>query len=307
MTNRNPVRDRPASGSLIADLKARLRHVEALYLVSQLRHQGAHRLCAISFEGAAMTIGRPGADSSNLVTRLIHGKPMVDVAAELFGQMPVLWGRYFTSVATSGLVEYRARRENQALRDRNIRVLPIARQTKHVDGTLADGNADAQLNVEDLIKTFSASYLQSQGGKFLMFLDVEGTPSLSTDYYLGWARTLVDHSQSFSKGAVTILPGVYATQSDDATWRAVAEASQRGVQSQGAWIARWRRRGCATPLDWDPDIVLPRVNLPCEVLLWQYADECHGGDGFDCNETNPNIDLQDILSLCVLPPDTPVA
>src|SRR5882672_7419734 len=55
-----------------------------------------------------MAIGRPGADSSNLVTRLIHGKPMVDVAAELFGQMPVLWGRYFTSVATSGLVEYRA-------------------------------------------------------------------------------------------------------------------------------------------------------------------------------------------------------
>jgi hypothetical protein len=44
------------------------------------------------------------------VTRLIDGKPMVDVAAELFGRMPVLWGRYFTSVATSGLVEYRAHR-----------------------------------------------------------------------------------------------------------------------------------------------------------------------------------------------------
>jgi hypothetical protein len=50
-----------------------------------------------------------------------------------------------------------------------------------------------------------------------------------------------------------------------------------------------------------------RVKIPCEVLLWQYADECHGGDGFDCNETNPNIDLQDILSQCVLPPDTLVA
>jgi len=161
-----------------------------------------------------MAIGRAGADSSNLVTRHIGGKPMVDVAAELFGQMPVLWGRYFTSAATSGLVEYRARRENQALRDRNIRVLPIARQTKHVDSTQAEGSADAQLNVEDLIKTFGASYLQSQGGRFLMFLDVEGTPSLSTDYYLGWARTLVDHSQSISHGTVTILPGVYATQAD---------------------------------------------------------------------------------------------
>jgi hypothetical protein len=258
-------------------------------------------------KGDVMAIGSPGADSSNLVTRLIDGKPMLDVAAELFGRMPVLWGRYFTSVATSGLVEYRARRENQALRDRNIRVLPIARQTKHVDRTQAAGSADAQLNVEDLIKTFSASYLQSQGGRFLMFLDVEGTPSLSPDYYLGWARTLVDHSQSISHGTVTILPGVYATQADDTTWRAVAEAGQRGVQTQGAWVARWRIRGCGMPLDWHPAIVMPRVKLPCEVLLWQYADECHGGDGFDCNETNPNIALQDILSRCILPPDTPVA
>ena len=40
-----------------------------------------------------MITGSPGADSSNLVTRLIDGKPMVDVAAELFGRMPVLWGR----------------------------------------------------------------------------------------------------------------------------------------------------------------------------------------------------------------------
>jgi hypothetical protein len=186
-------------------------------------------------------------------------------------------------------------------------VLPIARQTKHVDGTQAEGSVDAQLNVEDLIKTFGASYLQSQGGRFLMFLDVEGTPSLSTDYYLGWARTLADHSQSISHGTVTIVPGVYATQADDATWRAVAEASERGVQTQGAWVARWRIRGCGRPVDWDPAIVTPNVKIPCEVLLWQYADECHGGDGFDCNETNPNIDLQHILSQCVLPPDTPVA
>jgi hypothetical protein len=254
-----------------------------------------------------MPIGSPGADSSNLVTRLIDGKPMLDVAATEFGRMPVLWGRYFTSVAATGLVEYRARRENQALRDRNIRVLPIARQTRHVDGTQATGSADAQLNVEDFIKTFGASYLQSQGGKFIMMLDVEGTPSLSIDYYMGWARTLVDHSQSFSSGAVTIYPGVYATHSDDSTWQAVADAGDRGVKSQGVWVARWRARGCSALLDWDQAIVTPNVKLPCEVLLWQFADECHGGDGFDCNETNPNIDLQDILSQCVLPPETPAA
>ncbi len=111
-----------------------------------------------ALEEEVIAIGSPGADSSNLVTRLIDGKPMVDVAAELFGQMPVLWGRYFTSVAATGLVEYRARMENQALRDRNIRVLPIARQTRHVDGTQARGSTDAQLNAEDLIKTFGADY-----------------------------------------------------------------------------------------------------------------------------------------------------
>lgn len=253
-----------------------------------------------------MATGSPGADSSNLVTRLIDGKPMVDVAADLFGAMPVLWGRYFTSVAATGLVEYRAQRENQALRDRNIRVLPIARQTKHVDGTQSSGSADAALNAEDFIKTFGADYLKSQGGTFIMFLDVEGTPSLSVDYYLGWARTLVDHSQSFSNGAVKIVPGVYATQSDDSTWRAVANAGDRGVKTQGAWTARWRTRGCHGLLEWDAAIVQPNIKIPCEVLLWQYSDECNGGDGFDCNETNPNINLQDILSQCVLPPETQV-
>ena len=46
-----------------------------------------------------------------------------------------------------------------------IRVLPIARRTKHVDGTQADGSADAQLNVEDLIKTFGASYNRHEFGR----------------------------------------------------------------------------------------------------------------------------------------------
>ena len=75
-------------------------------------------------------------------------------------------------------------------------MLPIARQTTHVDGTQAEGSADAQLNVEDLIKTFGASYLQSQGGRFLMFLDVEGTPrdfSMSSERktFLVWWTALL--------------------------------------------------------------------------------------------------------------------
>jgi hypothetical protein len=49
-----------------------------------------------------MAMGCPGADSSNLVTRQISGKPMVDIAADLFGTTPMLWGRYFNSVAATG-------------------------------------------------------------------------------------------------------------------------------------------------------------------------------------------------------------
>jgi hypothetical protein len=70
------------------------------------------------------------------------------------GSVPVFWDRYFTSVSTTGIVEYRHMRENPVLRAKNIRVLAIARQTKRVNGTGADGTADGQANAEDVITTF---------------------------------------------------------------------------------------------------------------------------------------------------------
>ena len=256
-----------------------------------------------------MTKGMPGADSSTLVTSQIGGRNLIDLATEVFGTTPVLWGRYFTSVSTTGVVEYRHLKENQILRANNIRILPIARQTKNVNGTVADGSADATANVEDLIETFGADYLASQGGQVLMFLDVEGAPSLSAPYYRGWAATLVAHSQDFSGGKVTVLPCVYGTQADDDTWNAVVAGVGPAVSFHGAWIARWRVSGCAELLDFDERIVRPR-SLPSsfKILLWQFSNDCHGGDGFDSDETNPAIDLQqDLLSKLVLPPDTSVA
>ena len=256
-----------------------------------------------------MAIGLPGADSALIVTSRINGRTLIDLATDVFGQTPVVWGRYFTSAAVTGTDEYRPLRENQALRTLGIRVMPIARQTKHVDGSEDQGVVDAKDNAEDLIKTFGADYLRTQGGKFLMFLDVEGAPSMSESYYRGWAKTLVEYSSVFSGGAVTILPGVYATQGDDPTWRALEAAAASGVSCEGAWIARWRKRGCAAPLDFDTHmhLVRPNVSIPCDILVWQYADECHGGDGFDCNEINPNIDVHAFLQKCVLPPETLVA
>jgi len=39
------------------------------------------------------------------------------------------------------------------------------------------------------------------------------------------------------------------------------------------------------------------------VLIWQYSDDCHGATGFDCDEVNPNIDLNnDLLNQLILPP-----
>ena len=132
-----------------------------------------------------MSKGRAGADSSDLVTSQIGGKTLVDLATETLGEKPAFWGRYFTSAASTGVVEYRHLKEGQLLREKDIRVLPIARQTKRVHGTTAQGTVDAKLNAKDVLLTFGTDYLKSLGGKFLMFLDVESTPPLSLAYYLG--------------------------------------------------------------------------------------------------------------------------
>jgi hypothetical protein len=251
-----------------------------------------------------MAKGKAGADSSVLVTSQIQGKNLIQLATDVFGQTPSFWGRYFTSASTSGNVEYRHLKENSILRQNGIRVLPVARQTRNVNGTQAQGSADAAANAEDLITTFGQDYLASQGGQFLVFLDVEGSPSLASPYFLGWAQTLSSHSAAITGGAVQLLPCVYATRSDDVTWQAVADCADQGVLCSGAWIARWVHRGCAGLDDWDDARVSPRVDIPCQVLLWQYSDDCGGGSGFDCDQANPNIADQDFLSKLVLPPDT---
>ena len=250
-----------------------------------------------------MAKGKPGADSSNLVTVEISGQGLIQLARSLFNEFPVFWGRYFTSTSASGSVEYRHRKENQPLRDNSIRVLPIARQTKRVKGSLDDGSNDAQANAEDIIETFGSDYLASQGGRFFVFLDVEGSPSLSQSYYTGWAQALKARSSAITNSAVTLLPCVYATQSDTTTWAAVAAAANAGVECNGAWVARWRHHGCAPLDEWDDSLVNPPVRILCPVLIWQYADDCYGGNGFDCSQTNPAIDLdRDLLNHLILPP-----
>jgi len=148
-------------------------------------------------------------------------------------------------------VEYRHLKENRILRENGIRVLPIARQTKRFDGDQALGSVDAHANAHDILVTFGSDYLQTLGGKFFVFLDVEGAPSLSQAYYTGWANTLTEYSSAATDGAVALLPCVYGTQFDCETWSAVANAVAAGVDCHGAWVARWRHHGCYALDEWD--------------------------------------------------------
>jgi hypothetical protein len=252
-----------------------------------------------------MAKGQAGADSSSPVSTTVQGKNLVELASDTLGACPVFWGRYFTSVSTAGSVEYRHAEENPILAQYNIRLLPVARQTAHVGGSESQGASDAQANVTDIIDTFGADYLASQGGAFLMFLDVEGSPStgspsLSVDYYTGWAQTLIGYSRSFSNNAVTIMPCVYARQGDNDTWNALISAGNQGSKCFGAWVARYYYSGCSMH-DWSDSVVQPTVSIPFDVLIWQYAENCAQGT-IDCNETNPNIDIEtELLQKLILP------
>lgn len=255
-----------------------------------------------------MPKGKPGADSSTLVTNRVNHKTLVDLAIEHFEEPPVFWGRYFKSTTAEGNVEYRHLKENQILRDNSIRLLPVGRQTNEVNLDKNHGITNGRKQVEDFILTFGVDVLAEQGNEFLMFLDVEGPPhSLSREYYAGWAQTVVSRSREMSDSAFTVLPCVYAPQGNITTFRHIAQAiaDDPATECHGLWIARLFEDpgGCMALRDFDEDFVDPGVELPCKVLAHQYSFSCHGDEGFDCNQTNPFIDLQsDLLDKLVLPP-----
>lgn len=247
-----------------------------------------------------MARGLPGADSFSLVT-----PGLIQAATNIFGSAPVFWGRYFKSTTAKSPPEYSHTNEDPVLAQANIRVLPVAQQTAHVNGSQAQGAADAQLNVADILATFPQAHLISQGGQFLMFLDVEGVspqaPSLSLAYYTGWAQTLISFSQSQTNNAITILPCVYARQLDNVTWNTLNTANANGIPCHGAWVARYP--GGCSPRDFNPSLAIPQVPIPCDVLIWQYGENC-ANKMIDLNQTNPNIaDTQTaLLNKLILPP-----
>jgi hypothetical protein len=248
-----------------------------------------------------MAFGIPGVDSCTPVT-----SELIGLASGQFGAAPAFWGRYFTSPTTGGSVEYRHAAESGLLNAAGIRVLPVARQTGRVGGTTAEGAQDAALNAADFLDTFGSATLAAQGGVFLMFLDVEGQPSLSVDYYTGWAQGLASAGNAASGGTVTLRPCLYATQGDVATWAVLRLAMAAGTSCAGVWIARYLDSGCDEMPAWDDEFITPVAGVPSTILAWQYGGNCNGG-ALDLSQTNPEIDGQGLLlDLLVLPP-TPTA
>jgi hypothetical protein len=233
---------------------------------------------------------------------------MVQGATTIFGQTPKFWGRYFKNGSAPSPPEYSHAAEDAVLAAANIKLLPVAQQTSHVSDSQAQGEADAQANAADFLATLPQDLLVAQGGNFFMFLDVEGlpqqgNPSLSLSYYTGWAQTLESFSQSQTNNAVTLLPCVYARTGDNVTWNALVAANGNGVKCHGAWVARYQQVRVCKTVDFNSGFAIPTVQLPFDVLIWQYDENCANGK-IDLNQTNPDIaDIQSaLLNQLVLPP-----
>jgi hypothetical protein len=241
--------------------------------------------------GEAMPSGRPapaagrylGVDSLAPVT-----PAAVTLAEQLLGEKPLFWGRYFSTPTTGGSGEYRHNTESATLRVEKIRLLPIARQTKHVAGSEADGEGDGRANAADLVATFGHDSLVEQGELFL-FLDVEGEPSLSADYYRGWCKGLASVAP-----AIMIRPCVYANKADGRTWAALNNAAATGAPCHGLWVAHWPSPTGPRPPAWSARDTTPEPGVSAHVLLWQYAGNA-GGGRLDCSQANPALDLENVL------------
>lgn len=254
-----------------------------------------------------MARGNFAADSSDIVTAHEGTQTLIEKATSFLGQKPVFWGRYFKAPGNTERVQYQANRENQALNRAGIPVLPIARQTNHVDETERIGRFDARGNAEAIIQAFGEDYLASKGAEFFVFLDVEPSTPMSVDYWIGWASVITAHSESLSEGRFKFLPCVYHHRNDRQTIRAINSAfNERRIKCYGVWVARYFNPDdtmCHRPTDWMPEFVEPVIPVQAPLLAWQYIGDCFRTHALDFNQVNPNINQEtELLKFLILPP-----
>jgi len=234
--------------------------------------------------------GTPGADTmGNVTVANIHE------ASHLIGATPRFWGRYFVGRDA----EYRGSLENKVLHDNGIRVVPVCRETNLIHGTSAKGKEIGAKVAADVLVTFGEDYLASQGGAFYIFLDTEPAPqpSLSTDYYLGWSKAVIEASKK-----VRFLPALYINQGDERTASALKVAMEKGAECHGLWVANYGRN--TTFISPWKKIQAPHpLDLYFPVLIHQYIGDVRSGI-YDFNEINPYLDVPNslVLNRLILPP-----
>ncbi len=234
--------------------------------------------------------GIPGVDTMGNVTLA-----NIQQATKLIGSKPRFWGRYFLGRDA----EYRGALENKILHDNGIRVVPVGRETNVINGNYAKGQEIGGIHAGDVLATFGEDYLVSQGGAFYIFLDTEPAPqpALSTEYYLGWSKAIV---QASSK--VRFLPAVYINHGDNRTAQALKTAMAQGAECNGLWVANYARNTTSVSL-WKDVQAQPAIDIGCPVLIHQYIGDVQDGI-YDFNEINPYLDVPQslVLSRLVLPP-----
>ena len=91
-----------------------------------------------------------GADENAIVTQ-----SRINVATHQTGHTIEFWGRYFKKSGNTSPEQYQPTKEAALLNQKNIRVLPIGRQTGHVAGSESLGRTDGTTNAKAIIDAFS--------------------------------------------------------------------------------------------------------------------------------------------------------
>jgi len=88
---------------------------------------------------------------------------------------------------------------------------------------------------------------------------------------------------------------------DNVTWNTLVQANANGIPCHGGWVARYP--GGCNARDFNSSFAIPTVQLPFDVLVWQYGENCANGK-IDLNQMNPNVaDIQaQFLDKLILPP-----
>jgi hypothetical protein len=128
------------------------------------------------------------------VSNFLQDRSLLKIATNLLEQPPAFWGRYFKGPGNKMPIQYQASQEAVLFANHNIRVLPIARQTRNVSQADKDLRyADGVRNAAALISSFGAVRLSKMPG-VVIFLDVEPETPLNRAYYEGWSAGLVEAS-----------------------------------------------------------------------------------------------------------------